>query len=66
VNPFNGEKIPVFAYNPTEAMQDLYPFGCDSCLMLQDQSEINLNIVKELGLKNVNVISRCVKNVVES
>jgi hypothetical protein len=66
VNPFNGEKLPVFAYNPTEAMHDLYPFGCDSCLMLQDQSEINLKILKELGLKNVNVISRCVKNVVES
>lgn len=65
INPFNGDTLPVFVYNPTEAMHDLYPFGCNSCLMLQDQSEMNLNIVTELGLKNVNVVSRFVKIVVE-
>ena len=61
LNPFTGETLPVFVYNPTEALHDLYPFGCNSSLMLQDQSEINLNILTELGLKNVNVISRFVK-----
>ena len=56
-NPFNGASIPVFVYQQTEAMPQLYSAGCDSCLILPDASELNTNISNDLGLKIVSVIS---------
>ena len=56
LNPFTGARLPVFVYNATEVMEDIYPDGCDSCFILPESSEIHQEISKELGLEIVNVV----------
>jgi hypothetical protein len=56
VNPFNGEPLPVFVYNATEALPNIYPDGCDACLITPESSEIGRSISDEFGLKVQNVI----------
>jgi hypothetical protein len=55
-NPFNGELLSVFVYNPTESLHNIYPLGCDATLILPDASEMNRTISAELGLKVVDVV----------